>query len=409
MYVQDGWRLPVSDLYTLTESSNAGRAIYARKSLLSGQYLLATSAYSGDALSPTSHVILRPYRREVCAQCFAYDRGREWKIRLPAAGVAFCSESCLAEWSSDNGVAGIQAHEVVESFVKQQSKRHVRVRDERNNEGKGHDGFGRDEAEAGNFPTSWCKAAEMGNKIVDARTKERPSKADRHVLRIAMESPTDPDVLCYLLSGALSAFRRAVTEQRRSETRSSTQLWDQDTVAELLPALMALADDPTVYMTNSSLTDYISGYHVLLAILPTSLLPFVQPSLCHGLASRASHNAFSIRPAGTTDGEQSGEFLGWGVWPEASFFNHSCRPNVRKERRGRLWVFWIEENARSGGVGEGEELCITYLGGDEKDLNVHERRRKLHGEWGFWCCCQRCTEESKEFETSDNISALSNT
>ncbi|RMZ89564.1 hypothetical protein DV736_g3223, partial [Chaetothyriales sp. CBS 134916] len=153
---------------------------------------------------------------------------------------------------------------------------------------------------------------------------------------------------------------------------------------------MSLVPDSDVFKSTSALVDavseeeYIQAYRFLLKFRDD-----ISAGRCQELVSRASHNAFSIRP--TNDGEQSGEFLGYGVWPEASFFNHSCRPSVRKARDGRLWSFWVDEE--QGVVEAGQELCITYLGGDEKELSVEERRKRLQDEWGFRCCCPRCVEE----------------
>jgi SET and MYND domain-containing protein len=152
-------------------------------------------------------------------------------------------------------------------------------------------------------------------------------------------------------------------------------------------SLLALADNPSVYET-ASLPAHVEAYLHLQCLLPPALLPHSRADVSHELISRASHNAFSIRPS--SDGEQSGEFLGYGVWPEASFFNHSCRPNLVKERNGRRWSFHTSRD-----ISAGEELFITYLGGDERDLDVKGRRKRLRDEWGFICQCEGCEEEDK--------------
>ena len=211
---------------------------------------------------------------------------------------------------------------------------------------------------------TWNKAGKIGADIVNARSLAKPSKQGRRLLADHGDAKVDPDILNFLLSGC---FMTAADSGVK------------------VPSLLTLADNPSVY-ENASLEAHIGAYLHLLTLLPESLIPHLRADVCHQLISRASHNAFSIRP--TSDGEQSGEFMGYGVWPEASFFNHSCQPNVSKERKGRLWSFYTSRD-----VEVGEELCITYLGGDEKDFDLRGRRARLLEEWGFLCRCRACREE----------------
>lgn len=340
------FHLPESTNFVLRDASGAGRGVFARKALPAGTHLLTTSL----PLSPTAHVILRPYRREVCAFCFAYDRGREWKVRPPRTSLSFCKDECYEQWGERHGEEGLEAYVIFEAFVQKQSKQHDDTEME--------DTFF-DHAQA---VARWGQATLTGEHLLAARKATRPSKEQKRLIRTHSEAKVDPDILSFLLSTALTA--------RASQST---------------PALLALEENPRVYET-ASLEEHIKAYHLLLAILPLEVLPNVRSDLCHEYVSRASHNAFSIRP--TADGNHSGEFLGYGVWPEACFFNHSCRPNVRKSRDGREWSFWASTD-----IQEGEELCITYLGGEEKDLDVEQRRDKLKTEWGFWCGCKRCIKE----------------
>ena len=91
------------------------------------------------------------------------------------------------------------------------------------------------------------------------------------------------------------------------------------------------------------------------------------------------------------DEEPGSEILGFGLWPSASYWNHSCSPNVRKQRHGRAWRFWADRQVETN-----EELCISYLGGDEKQMSVGQRRERLKSWWGFDCACRKCEVEEKE-------------
>ena len=77
--------------------------------------------------------------------------------------------------------------------------------------------------------------------------------------------------------------------------------------------------------------------------------------------------------------------MGYALYPSASYFNHSCKPNVAKVRVGNTWRFWVPKD-----VARGEQLCISYLGGDEKDLTTAERRVRLKDVWSFVCECEGC-------------------
>jgi len=384
---QPRWYPPVSEIFAVKETATSGRAIVAQTDAQPGCHLLTTSSRH----SPIAHVILRPYRREVCAWCFVYDRGRQWKIRDIAEGVAFCSAQCQAHWLADNDATCRDAFTIVETFIKRQTLRQNQVPiDELTGDRSAHvEGS----VSIDSVDEAWKMAEEQGIAVVSARNAPKPSKAQRTILRHVAELVSDPDILSYVLSGVLATYRAWVSHNVADGCVIGTDPED------LLPSLFELVPDEKVFlensMTPSPLHDYTSTYLLLLALLPSTLLQLITPRLVINLASRAAHNAFSIRPEGTTDGDQSGEFLGWGVWPEASFFNHSCRPNVRKDRNGRLWSFTVDVDAAKT-IQQGQQLCITYLGGDEKGLDVTERRKRLQEQWGFTCLCDRCREESGE-------------
>eukprot|EP01120_Amphizonella_sp_Union-15-10_P002565 TRINITY_DN1285_c0_g1_i1.p1 TRINITY_DN1285_c0_g1~~TRINITY_DN1285_c0_g1_i1.p1 ORF type:complete len:457 (+),score=77.94 TRINITY_DN1285_c0_g1_i1:83-1453(+) len=82
----------------------------------------------------------------------------------------------------------------------------------------------------------------------------------------------------------------------------------------------------------------------------------------------------------------AGECLGYGVYPKASFFNHSCWPNVtfykNKEKLSPhldfLTVYAIPKNS---------EVCISYIDISE---GLKPRRHTLKDKYFFHCECDRC-------------------
>jgi hypothetical protein len=83
----------------------------------------------------------------------------------------------------------------------------------------------------------------------------------------------------------------------------------------------------------------------------------------------------------------TGECLGYGVYPRASYFNHSCWPNTtfykntehRIPHMDFLTVFPIE--------GSDEEVCISYI---DISTDLASRRNTLLDKYFFHCTCERC-------------------
>ncbi|RKP35813.1 hypothetical protein BJ085DRAFT_12813, partial [Dimargaris cristalligena] len=78
------------------------------------------------------------------------------------------------------------------------------------------------------------------------------------------------------------------------------------------------------------------------------------------------------------------ELVGYGVFPQACYFNHACEPNVRKwVHRGPVVQFVTERH-----IAKGEELCIFY--GQGPDELQSERQARLLANYFFHCQCAKC-------------------
>jgi len=212
---------------------------------------------------------------------------------------------------------------------------------------------------------AWAKAAEYGQLITAARGEDKTAatKAARRALQAACTSLADPAVLSHFLSGILLHTNHI-------------DLWS---------SMIELHAASHPYTDSQQLKTHVSSYHQLLALLPIDLLASCTPNIVRAVQSRDLPNSFGIRSLD----DAGDEIFGFGVWPEASYWNHSCTPNVQKRRVGRAWEFWTGR-----AVEKGEELSITYLGGEEETLNVRERRERLEKTWGFVCGCRKCETEA---------------
>lgn len=345
---------PTSELFSIQDIPGAGRGVLASRPLLPPLTVFTSPR-------PAAHVIFRQYRKEVCAQCFNYDRGRTLPVKDNEAGKVFCSEKCYEEWKQDEGEDGIEAWRALETFFKSRSRAIVSTASQVSFGSKPGEQAIAATWEEGEEIASLQRGARSGNGSgpgIKSQTEYR--KAVHHVWTQAV----DPDIIGFLLSGIL--FRHRYPEEWQNR-------------------VMSLAMDSEPYTTTKDLEAHCNSFLQLVAIIPHSLLDSCTTEACLSLAQSASHNAFGIRAGG----EDNEEYMGYSVYPEASYFNHSCSPNISKKRNGKAWEFKI---ARP--VTEGEQLCISYLGGDEKDMTLEERRARLQQSWGFECMCERCKQEA---------------
>lgn len=348
---------PSTQYFEICDTPTAGRAVFARQDIPEGTLL-----WRSDDL--TLSVLLREYRREVCAQCFSYDHGRDLSMRDPSVGFAFCSDECRVEWKQWNGHVGVQAWGAVESLVKKRSKEDEEMVEQ---------GLPRPSSEE--IRQAWEAAEAQANLIRAVREAEelkseplveqandkvvRITKQHRKAVSKALQQKISPDIMAFIVSGIV--WRHNKPDE-----------WDR---------VLALAEDDTPYHSTDDLQAFVRSYLQLTAVLPRQLFPIVTAETVFLFSSRDSHNSFGIRSL-EDDGS---EFFGFGCWPAASYFNHSCGPNIEKRREGRAWYFTAGTDIK-----QGEELNITYLSGEERKLSRAERMQRLKKNWGFDCGCKRC-------------------
>jgi SET and MYND domain-containing protein len=343
---------PTSPHFLLKESPRCGRGLFASQAIPVGTPLLSTS------FVPLS-LIKRQYRKEVCANCFAYETGRSLKIRDGGTNFSFCETPCNDQWTTDTPPLVAEAWSIVESFIKRKTSKAGQA-----------DATSPPAVERKPTPAeidgAWHAVADTAHFILQARAG---STAKPHVraLQSVLTMMPQPDALCFLLSGVVVYHEgHRVPEEHHP--------WEY---------IQALTEDTAPYEGEFHLKSHVCSYLQLLALVPAPMLPSVTPAVCRIAMAQDSNNSFGIRSL-EDDGS---EFFGWGVWPEASFFNHSCRPNVGKRRVGRAWNFWAARDIECD-----EELLISYLGGDEDDLDQAGRRDRLSF-WGFDCSCSRCLDD----------------
>lgn len=338
---------PNPALFVVKDAPGAGRGSFAAQRLAPGTELLVA-----DDLA--SYVLLREYRGEVCWECFAYDRGKKLPVRDPVHGFTFCSDKCAAKLRDRYNESCLQGWAAVEKALKSKKP----------SEEEGIMACSAESRPAASvIEQEWAAAAHTAASIRSARTGgPGVGKTHRRSLQHASSLAPPADVVNYQMQTVMS--RHMYSER-----------W---------AAVLSLADEQRPYASLRELQDHVRSYLFLVATLPEDLLYLVTPDTLRTIKSREVHNSFGIRSL--EDG--GAEFFGFGVWPSASYYNHSCRPNLRRRRSGRKWIF-----EATAAIETGEELQISYLGGEEETLSTEDRKTRLRKTWGFDCGCQRCNEE----------------
>lgn len=151
---------------------------------------------------------------------------------------------------------------------------------------------------------------------------------------------------------------------------------NKETYLSILP--QPLIDVMALYCTFIRACRYKNNH------IPT--LPHVHHTIFRSIYFRERANSFGL----WENGEQEEitddlELLGYGIYPSAVYFNHSCDPNVLKKRDGRTFKFISKRYIRKG-----EEACISY---GQVDDSVENRRSRLWEHYHFICQCSRCLKE----------------
>lgn len=133
-----------------------------------------------------------------------------------------------------------------------------------------------------------------------------------------------------------------------------------------------------------------------LSQVPT--LAGVSHSLFRSIYFRERSNSFGLWEIGDIEIAKGGggvaddlELLGWGLYPSAVYFNHSCDANVYKLRDGRTIKFIARRM-----IEKDEEACISYGSVGE---SFDERRSRLLENYHFLCHCTRCIREELHDKT----------
>eukprot|EP01060_Flectonema_neradi_P017710 TRINITY_DN24559_c0_g1_i1.p1 TRINITY_DN24559_c0_g1~~TRINITY_DN24559_c0_g1_i1.p1 ORF type:complete len:404 (+),score=77.42 TRINITY_DN24559_c0_g1_i1:47-1213(+) len=119
--------------------------------------------------------------------------------------------------------------------------------------------------------------------------------------------------------------------------------------------------------------------------------PYTSMDSVLDLFAKLESNSFSI-----TDDNLS--TVGYGLYNNCSFINHSCEPNAVAAFNGtRIEILPIRD------IPPENEILISYI---ELAQLTADRRNELRERYNFNCCCDRCAKTGAELEAKYNPAVL---
>lgn len=369
--VNDGLQ-SISSYFRIGETKYGGRGGFALKNIPKGTVILTCN-------QPLSSTILKNFRKEVCQFCFNYFRGSTLKFKLSKGQVAlyFCSDDCVRSFE-DYDIDGIYFNSLIkieEFYTRGLKKPEIDVKEP-----------AKDNLRS-TIASEWENVVQWEKDI----QRMKPSKRDNFIPRISKDEYLE---IKYILGILFLMYKHQSTSLERDIDNESDDKYlcdmSDSKVLELELQYFALLQSneyDKVERYPYLLYSYINIYKFIKLTTDGMLQPFVSTGTVRDIIGRNLTNAFGIWSE-VDDENEDKEFFGFGVYPSASFFNHSCAPNLIKKREKNKLVF-----TTTRGVLANEELHINY--GYSGNEGVEVRRNHLK-EWFFICACTRCVEEAGE-------------
>ncbi|KAG7664237.1 SET6 [[Candida] subhashii] len=354
----------ISPLFVIHETKYGGRGCFA-----SGHIPKGTVVHRCD--SPLSSTISKPFKKEVCQECFRYFDGKTLKVKLTkkfgkdACSLFFCTEECKDSFM-DQDVNGVYLENLLQlekCYLMGLSTPEIGPREPDPSQ-----------------PLEVVAAQEWKNVAIWEQ-KLGTMKQSKRANMIPRLDEAEYLEIKYVIGVLFQMYKQDVT----STSSKSTIIDSLDTVntnTELsLFNLLQSVEMEKVKKYPYLLYSYINIYKFLKLTCSSHLQKFINPDHVRAIIGKNLSNAFGIWSE-TSNPTEDKEFFGFGVYPSASFFNHSCAPNIVKTMDTNKLSFRTLRD-----ILPGEELCINY--GNYLDESVETRRKEL-SEWFFDCACNKC-------------------
>lgn len=365
---EEGLLSCISPHFDVKKTIYGGRGCFARSDIAKGTVIHV-------AKHPVGSSVARVFRKEVCTGCFAYHDGKTLKHRLHDK-LYFCSAECVEQFvkTDPNGILTSTLIRVETLF------RQCRGEGDQNTAPESDD----------QMAAVWADVEQWDAQF----ERMKPSK------RAMIRPLIDEDDYCelrYVLSvfhtmHQVDANGESLGDQLRHMSLDRTYMEDmhESTAMALETRLFHLlqsSEQQKVERYAYLAVTYANIYKFIRLVAAPEYLPYITIQNVRDIIGRNLTNAFGIWSL-LDNPEEEREYFGFGVYPSASFFNHSCRPNVTKTRRGGAYEYHVNQD-----IDKGVELCISY---GIRTCDTVDQRRAALVEWFFTCGCEQCVVEAGE-------------
>lgn len=356
----------ISPWFIVDETKYGGRGCFAPKVIPQHTVIHLCQTPIGSTLS-------KPFKKEVCSQCYTYTYGETMKFKISKTegkhvySLFFCSEECKSTFTHQdiNRVLVENLLAVEKNYLAGLSKPEIEPMEPKN--------F------ADDYVKKWDKVASWETKLESLK----PSKRQNQIFRIDDNEYLE---IKYVIGVLFNMYKVHCNDHIPHFDYPNLDKNEANKVELLLFDLLYSSEFEKVKRYPYLLYSYINIYKFIKLTCTPELQAFIDSTTIRSIIGKNLSNAFGIWSE-VTDPSEDKEFLGFGVYPSASFFNHSCSPNIVKTRNNSEMVFTTSKDIEIG-----EELCISY--GNYTDEPVELRQKQLK-EWFFDCACTKCQTELK--------------
>ncbi|KAI5960313.1 SET6 [Candida pseudojiufengensis] len=350
----------LSPYFTIRDTKYGGRGCFATTNIPKGTKIHYCS-------KPVGSTITKPFKKEVCTHCFKYDNGIIMKHKISKTwgketySIYFCSELCLnqfkAEEDDEDGVFQENLLLIEKNYLLGLKKPEEEFKEPQGDLKK-------------QIEIEWSKVDQWDQDLKNLKDSQRSALLPRIDESEYLE-------IKYVVTVLFNMYK--YQSRKLSEMKIEMILFDQ------LQSVEIEKYQKYPYLLYS----YINMYKFIKLTCTNGLQPFITPNNVRSIIGKNLSNAFGIW-SNTTSKKEDKEFLGFAVYPSASFFNHSCSPNILKTRINQDLKFETLKD-----IEKGEEICISY--GNFSNESFETRQLQLK-EWFFDCGCIKCDLEKKELE-----------
>lgn len=349
----------ISPLFDVKRTIYGGRGCFSKQNIPRDTEILIAD-------KPIGTSVVRPFRKEVCTWCFDYHNGKTLKHRIEGK-LYFCSPECLQHFCDYDPELILRNTLIAAEDLYVKCEGEILEQDIPQNS--------TDLSEE--TKKRWLDVLEW-EKIMYGL---KESKRQKYYPTVTTEDYAE---IKYVITTLYSLYRNHSGGAHNCVINDTTSgIVSQDAEVCLFNLLQS-SEEEKVNKYPYLLVSYINIYKFVRIVCPKEFSTLISPQSIRDIIGRNLTNAFGIWSPITAEDEER-EFFGFGVYASASYFNHSCDPNIEKVRIGRSYKFIASKD-----ISQGMELCISY--GIRKTDTVEQRRTCLR-EWFFECGCQRCVEE----------------